>query len=156
RSSRTCTGVAAMALAAQLLAGCSSGPPDSSSPVPEPVPGPGVAADALLDVSRAEPTWFDPGTRQVMRLRGGVVQPGQHRASFPEITVGSWSMLRVLDDDTVAAVAGPGIVLYPADGSPPEVEAFDNLGAAVDGTSLHDVWYATEERIAPFDYRLCH
>lgn len=154
-----CAHAGLLALLAQVLTGCSDhrSMPARSSPVPEPVDDPGVPRNALLDVARAEPTWYEPDSGRVWRLRGGVVQPVQERV-FSELAGGPPpDALRVLPDDTVVFDTWLGILLYPADGSPPEVEEpVRNFGLAVDGTALHDVWYSIVRIDPTEEYVLCH
>lgn len=144
------------ALAPLALAAC--GPrtlPVRSSPLPTDLTLE-VPDGVVVDTANAEPTWYDPGTRRVVRIRGGAVTVVQ------DVEIDAPESLRVLEDDTILAlvvvdpiiaarleVHAPGQPTYSVDVSPTEL--------AYDGVDQGSIWYASWLLTgAADDYVLCH
>lgn len=99
---------------------------------------------------RAEPTWLDRGG-QVMRLRGGVVEPVQDRNLWEEVP--ELLALRVFDDDSFLTVDSVGVVRVHPVGAPAMGVPLGAAAGAIDGTSGADFWYVG---VSTSPHQLCH
>lgn len=142
-------------LLALSLAGCAdrSLPPPRTSPEPDIVGPLGTRYD-VIDLMRAEPTWFDASQHRVFRFHDGNVEPVQDRELAEVPTDADDTQLRVFDDGSIAMVADRDLYLYPASGDV-LIETLAATEVAIDGESVDDLYY-----VAWFvdgrGYRLCH
>ncbi len=138
-------------LALLLLVGCGDGLPQRTSPTPTPLAS-AVPADAVIDTTHDEATWYEPSSGRVMRLRDGAVEPVQDR-TFEGLEV---STLRVLADDSVAMLVGDTLRVQPPGDVPAETYPAQSVEFAFAGTAAHDLWYVVWHLGIEEGYELCH